>query len=231
MKKYFKSYFIAWFLTFVIFNAVVFLTPNEFQGYTKFGGAFWVGYVFIVLSFVIQLVCSYIGLNVDNIDKLFFNIPLLKISYSSLILTVFVGSLCMIIPDLPNWIGILVCAVITIFEFISINKATFATSYAQNVEQKIVVKTFNVKEMISEMTIIKNAAANTELYKEIDSLHELLRYSDPVTNDSLFDIETEMKKLIEEIKHLLNNKEVALQKINELKILINRRNEECKKNK
>ena len=231
MKKYFKSYFIAWFLTFVIFNAVVFLTPNEFQGYTKFGGAFWVGYVFIVLSFVIQLVCSYIGLNVDNIDKLFFNIPLLKISYSSLILTVFVGSLCMIIPDLPNWIGILVCAVITIFEFISINKATFAASYAQNVEQKIVVKTSNVKEMISEMTIIKNAAANTELYKEIDSLHELLRYSDPVTNDSLFDIENEMKKIIEEIKHLLNNKEVALQKINELKILINRRNEECKKNK
>lgn len=41
MKGTFKSYVIWWTVFVVVFNAVVFLTPNEMAGMTKFGGAFW----------------------------------------------------------------------------------------------------------------------------------------------------------------------------------------------
>ena len=43
MKKNFKFYAITWAILLALFNILVFLTPNEAAGMTKFGGAFWSG--------------------------------------------------------------------------------------------------------------------------------------------------------------------------------------------
>lgn len=44
MKSKFKMYVIVWVAVVVLFNVIVFITPNEVAGMSKFGGAFWVGY-------------------------------------------------------------------------------------------------------------------------------------------------------------------------------------------
>ena len=48
MKSKFKMYVIVWAAVVVLFNVIVFITPNEVAGMSKFGGAFWVGYAFIL---------------------------------------------------------------------------------------------------------------------------------------------------------------------------------------
>lgn len=59
MKKTFRNYIVVWLILLVIFNVVVFVAPNEVAGLSKFGGAFWTGYIFITLAFIGQLVCAY----------------------------------------------------------------------------------------------------------------------------------------------------------------------------
>ena len=50
MKKTFGFFAIIWALFLALFNVIVFVTPNEAGGMTKFGGAFWVGYIFITIA-------------------------------------------------------------------------------------------------------------------------------------------------------------------------------------
>lgn len=40
MKSKFKMYVIVWAAVVVLFNVIVFITPNEVAGMSKFGGAF-----------------------------------------------------------------------------------------------------------------------------------------------------------------------------------------------
>ena len=59
MKKSFGIYSIIWAIYLALFNVVVFVTPNEIGGVSKFGGSFWVGYIFITVAFAVQLICAF----------------------------------------------------------------------------------------------------------------------------------------------------------------------------
>ena len=50
MKKNFKLYAICWAILLALFNVIVFVSPAEAMGLSKFGGAFWAGYLFITLA-------------------------------------------------------------------------------------------------------------------------------------------------------------------------------------
>ena len=111
MKKTFGFFSIIWAIFLALFNVIVFVTPNEAGGMTKFGGAFWVGYIFITIAFIGQLVCAFFAFKPSDKQKVFYNIPLVTISYAGLIVMLIAGTACMAIPNLPNWIGIIVCAI------------------------------------------------------------------------------------------------------------------------
>ena len=83
MKKTFNYYSICWLISLAVFNVIAFVTPNEIAGISKFTGAFWVGYIFITLAFIGQLGCAYNAFKAENLKKLFYNIPLISVSYGS----------------------------------------------------------------------------------------------------------------------------------------------------
>ena len=115
MKKGFKQYTTAWAALLILFNLVCFVTPAEVDGFNKFGGSFWAGYAVITLAFLGQLACAYKAFRAENAKKFFYNLPLITVSYTGLILTLILGGLCMAIPDVPNWLGAIVGAVVLAF--------------------------------------------------------------------------------------------------------------------
>ena len=147
MKKVFNSYAIIWAILLAVFNVICFVTPNEVAGMSKFGGAFWAGYVFITIAFIGQLVCAYFALKTDSNTRLFYNIPIIRISYIGLIVTVIVGALCMAIPDLPNWVGIIVCMLVLAFTAIAVIKANTASDIVESIDTKVKAKTLFVKSL------------------------------------------------------------------------------------
>ena len=81
MKNSFKYFGISWIVGFLLFNAVTFLIPSEVFGVTRFDkSVFWIAYVFIITSFVIQLITAYKFIKGSK-EKMFLNIPLLRIFY------------------------------------------------------------------------------------------------------------------------------------------------------
>ena len=108
------------------------------------------GYIAITVAFVAQLVCAFFAFKEKNLTKLFYNISLIKISYTGLIVMLIAGTLCIAIPNLPNWIGIIVCALVLLFNAISLIKASAAAHIVAGVDQKIAVETAFIKGLTAQ---------------------------------------------------------------------------------
>ena len=181
MKKGFKQYTTAWAALLILFNLICFVTPAEWYGFNKFGGSFWAGYAVITLAFLGQLACAYKAFRAENAKKFFYNLPLITVSYTGLILTLILGGLCMAIPDVPNWLGAIVGAVVLAFTALAIIKASAAADIVESVDKKVAEKTAFLRMTTADAEVILASAKSAEVKAECKKVYEALRYSDPVS--------------------------------------------------
>lgn len=230
MKNVFKYYVVCWAVLAAVFNLIVFIVPNEMVGMNKFGGAFWSGYVFIMLAFVGQLVCAYFAFKAENKQKFFYNLPLITISYAATIASVIVGTLCMVIPNLPNWVGIIICLVILAFSAVSVVKAKAAADVVSEIDKKIKVKTLFIKSLTVDAESLMARAKTDEINAELKKVYEAVRYSDPMSDEALSGIESQITLKFDLLSKAVaeGNAETVKSAAEELVILINDRNKKCK---
>lgn len=230
MKKSFKFYAICWAILFAVFNAVCFITPNEVAGMTKFGGAFWAGYIFVTLAFFGQLACAYVAFKAENNQKLFYNLPLITVSYTGLIVTLVAGVLCMALPNLPNWVGILACLLILAFTAIAIVKASAAATAVSDIDQRVATKTAFIRSLTVDAEHLMNTAKTAELKDLAKKVYEAVRYSDPMSDAALVEIEEKMKNGFADLENAVEagDAELAASVAGELLSLVDLRNKKCK---
>lgn len=230
MNKNFKNYSICWAILLVLFNLICFITPSELFGMTKFGGAFWAGYIFILLAFIGQIICTYFALKSENKQELFYKLPLINISYVGLVLTIICGVFCMVIPNLPNWIGIIVCLIILAFNVIAVIKASVAKEIVSNIDEDVKIQMSFIKGAIVQSQNIMSRAKSENIKRECKKIYERLRYSDPISNTELEliekQIEANLSKLSEAV--LSDDYDTTTEIVKLLVILIGDRNKKCK---
>lgn len=229
MNKKFKYYALIWAILLAVFNVICFITPDETAGMSKFGGAFWAGYIFITIAFIGQLVCAYIALKTDDKTKLFYNIPIIRVSYTGLILTLVFGALCMAIPNLPNWVGIIVCVLVLAFTAIAVIKAKAASDVIENIDKKVKAQTLFVKSITVDAESLLARAATPEAKDACKKVFEAVRYSDPMSNDALAGVESQITLKFNELSEAVSGGADNVKNIaDELVILIGDRNKKCK---
>ncbi len=230
MKKSFKAYVAIWAILLAVFNVLCFVTPNEAAGMSKFGGAFWIGYIFITLAFIGQLLCTYIAFRGNKLQKLFYKLPLISVSFAGLVLTVIVGTVCMIIPDLPNWVGIIACLLILAFNAVAVIKANVAAEVVSDIDDKIKTRTEFVKMSAVEVQNILNRAKTDRVKAECKKVYEAIRYSDPMSSPALSYEESEISAKIREFNTavIAGEDETAISAAQDLLLLIGERNNKCK---
>ena len=230
MKKGFKMYMAIWAILLAVFNVACFATPSEAAGMTKFGGAFWAGYIFITLAFIGQLICAFIAFKAENAKKLFYNLPIITISYTGLILTIIFGAVCMAVPNLPNWVGIIVCLAILAFTAIAVIKASAAAEIVANVDEKVSTQTSFIKNLTTDAEALVSRAKSEPVKAECKKVYEAARYSDPMSDDSLSVIEAEITVKMGELAAAIgtNDAEKAKEIADEIVILVGDRNKKCK---
>ena len=230
MKKSFKIYSLIWAICLAVFNVITFVTPNEIGDISKFSGSFWVGYTFITIAFLGQLACAFVAFKAENLKKFFYNIPLFSISYGGLVAMLIVGSIFMAIPVLPEWIAIIICVIILAFNAIAIIKATAAADIVSGIDEKIKTQTFFIKSLSVDAQSLITSAKSDELRAEAKKVYEAIRYSDPMANAALSDLDAQIEKQFNAFSDAVkaDDAELAKETADTLVEMVERRNQKCK---
>lgn len=222
MNKNQKHYIGIWAVLLVLFNAIAFISPGWIT-HEKYTASFWIGYVFITISFVGQLICALSALKEQNLTKLFYKIPLIRVSYTGLIVSFVVGGACMLISPLPYWIGALAAVIVLAVTAISVLKANAAADIVADIDEKISHKTFFIRNLTADAEGLVSRAKTPEDKAVCKKVYEALRYSDPMSSDALTEIE---KKI--EAQFTVFSKDNSADAAEELLLLIGERNRKCK---
>ena len=230
MKKSFKIYSLIWAICLAVFNVITFVTPNEIGGVSKFSGSFWVGYIFITIAFIGQLACAFFAFKADNLKKLFYKIPLISVSFTGLVLMLIAGSVFMAVPALPEWIGIIVCVLILAFSTIAVIKATAAAELVSGIDEKVKTQTFFIKSLATDAQGLMTSAKSDELRAEAKKVYEAIRYSDPMSNIALSELNTQIERQFNTFAEAVkaDDAELAKETSDALVELIETRNQKCK---
>lgn len=228
MKKTFKSYLIIWAILLILFNAIAFVSPG-WIAYDKYSGSFWVGYAFIMVSFVGQLVCAMKAFRAENLQKLFYSVPLITISYTGLIVSFMVGGLCMFLSPLPYWIAAVAGVIVLVITAIAVIKADTAAELVAEVDEKIKAKTLFIKSLTVDAESLLAKAQDEETKAVCRKVYEAVRYSDPVSNEALGGVESEITLKMAALAQAVADNDVAVKALaTELLVLVEDRNKRCK---
>lgn len=237
MRKGFKFYLPCWGIAFVLFSLIAFLVP-ETVNENKFSTSFWIGYAFIAVMFLIQLACSISFFSQDvakdgkmhSKNKTFLNIPVISISYTALIVSIIIGVVAMVVPSIPIWIGIAVDVCVAIFYVLSIVLAKATADTIDNIDQKVKAKTYFIKSLTVSAESIVARAKSEEVKAVAKKVYEAIRYSDPMSNEALASVESQIATKFNEYSNavLADNAELSSALGKELLMLIEDRNSICK---
>ena len=228
MKKNFKYYALGWALLLIIFNAIALLVPG-WPTLEKATPSFWIGFSFINVAFIGQLVCGWLVFKEENATKAFYSIPLFQASYIGLAATFVVGLICMIITPLPYWVGAIVCPLVLIINIISISKAKVAANIVEAVDEKIEKATAFIYDMRAESEALLSRVSSEELKSVCKKVRDAFKFSDPMSSSGLADVEVQIKNHYEIFsKAVLEGKTDAIEfESSELLALISQRNSLC----
>lgn len=223
MKRSFKYYAAAWAVLVVVFNVVAFVVPIERTG------GFWVAYLCIMAAFIGQLVCANMAFKAENKEKMFLSLPLINESYLGLVVMGIVGIVCTLIPNCPTWVAAVACVVVLGFSAISVIKAAAIVEPIAAIDKKIKVQTFFIKSLTVDVDSLMSRTGSDDAKAELRKVYEAVRYSDPMSDDALSGIESQITlKFAELTEAVEQNPENIAGLAKQMIALVEDRNKKCK---
>ena len=233
MKKSFNFYIILWALLVAIFTVISFASIS-WAGDEIYNDSFWLGhwiaYVFVIVMFAGQAICTYIALKDDNAKKVFLNIPLIKTSYAGLITSFIIGIVCASIPPIPFWVCIILCAIVLVSNILSLIKAGTVISEVARIDDKVKTQTFFIKSLTVDADTLMTSAKSEAVRAECKKVYEAIRYSDPMSNEALASVESQITVKFAELSEVVTADDVekVVEIAKEVIILIGDRNKKCR---
>ena len=224
MKKNFKFYAVTWALLFAVYNVLAFAV-----GF-KNTANFWAAYIASAIAMLLQLICAKISFKPGKLDRLFLNIPVIKITFTGMIISMVIGVVCMVIPSVSVVAIIVIEYLILAFMGISVLKANATAEIVNDVGEKVKEKTQFIKLATVDAQNLMDSAKSESVKSACKKVYEALRYSDPMSNDALSVIEAKITVKMDELSSAVGADDAAKAKeiADELVILVGDRNKKCR---
>lgn len=197
-------------ILFVLISVIAFVIPTEKTA------TFWIVYVFTAMAFVAQIAIwkKAFGKE-DTLKSKFLGLPVVHIGIVYLIIQIIVLAVFTAVPTLPNWSAIVVCVVILGISAICTIAGEAGRNEIERVEAKVQKKVFFIKELQADIELLADAETDTSTEAALHQLAEKIRFSDPMSNNALAEVEAAITAKIAELK-TASDKMVVIQELNSL---------------
>ena len=197
-------------ILFVLINVIVFVIPTEKTA------TFWIAYIFTAIAFVAQIEIWKNALGKENtLKSKFLGLPVVHISIVYLIVQMIALAVFTAVPTLPNWSTIVACTVILGISAICMIAGEAGRNEIERVEAKVQRKVFFIKELQADVELLADAETDTSTKAALQQLAEKIRFSDPMSNDALSEIEKAITEKIAELQ-TASDKMAVIQELNSL---------------
>lgn len=219
MKKNSSKGYLILGILFILVSVIAFAVP------TSKTTAFWISYAFTVLAFAAQLTIWNAALGrSESLKSKFLGFPVVHIGIVYLVVQIIAFIVFLSIPTLPIWSAVVACAVVAGVSAVCMIASDVGRSEIERVSAKVREKAFYIKQLQTEVELLAGAETDAATKSELAQLAEKIRYSDPMSDEQLADIEDRITAKIAELKSSTDKTEI----INELNSLLDERNRKCK---
>ena len=130
----------------------------------------------------------------------------------------------MFVPTLPAWSVIVVCSIIAGVSAVCMISDNVGRNEIERVEAKVQKKVFYIRELQADIELLADNESDATVKTALTQLAEKIRFSDPMSNEQLADLENKISTKVAELK-TASSKLVI---ITELNSLLAERNKKCK---
>ena len=218
MKKNSTKGYVILGILFALVSIIAFAVP------TIKTATFWIAYVFTVAAFAAQIFIWNKALGKEELKSKFLGFPVVHIGIVYAIVQTVAFAVFMFVPTLPAWSAIVVCSIITGISAVCMISADAGRSEIERVEAKVQKKIFYIRELQADVELIAATETDTDTKAVLTQLAEKIRFSDPMSNEQLADLENKISTKVSELKTAANKVEI----ITELTSLLDERNKKCK---
>lgn len=202
-------------ILFVLLSVIVFAIP------TVKTGTFWIAYAFTAIAFMAQIAIWKKALGKEDAMKSkFLGLPVVHIGIVYLIVQMTALAVFTAVPALPAWSATVACAVILGISAVCMIAGETGRSEIERVEAKVQKKVFFIKELQADVELLADAETDTGIKAALQQFAEKIRFSDPMSDDALAEIESTIAARVAELKN--GSDKMAI--IHELDLLLAERN-------
>lgn len=219
MKKNSTKGYVLLGILFALVSIIAFAVP------TAKTATFWIAYVFTAAAFAAQIGIWKTALGKEGtLKSKFLGFPIVHIGIVYAIIQVIAFAVFLFAPTLPTWSAIVVCPIIAGLSAVCMISADAGRNEIERVEAKVQNKVFYVREMQADIELLADNESDAAVKTALTHLAEKIRFSDPMSNEQLADLENKISIKAAELKTASSKLEI----ITELNSLLDERNKKCK---
>lgn len=219
MKKNSTKGYVLLGILFALVSIIAFAVP------TAKTATFWIAYVFTAAAFAAQIGIWKTALGKEGtLKSKFLCFPIVHIGIVYAIIQVIAFAVFLFAPTLPTWSAIVVCPIIAGLSAVCMISADAGRNEIERVEAKVQNKVFYVREMQADIELLADNESDAAVKTALTHLAEKIRFSDPMSNEQLADLENKISIKAAELKTASSKLEI----ITELNSLLDERNKKCK---
>lgn len=219
MKKNSTKGYVILGILFALVSIIAFAVP------TSKTATFWVAYVFTAAAFAAQIGIWKTALGKEEtLKSKFLGFPVVHIGIVYVAIQVIALAVFMFVPTLPAWSAIVACSIIAGISAVCMISAGAGRNEIERVEAKVQKKVFYIRELQADIELLADNESDAAVKTALTQLAEKIRYSDPMSNEQLADLENKIFTKVAKLKTTANKAEI----ITELNSLLDERNKKVK---
>lgn len=213
----------------VVFNVVAFALPLTRSD------VFWLAWGFGNFAILAQALIFRIAFKQGKtVTSYFYGFPIARVGIIYMIVQTILSLLMMIFATyIATWVAVILLILVLAAVAIGVIATDVTREEVVQQDAKTKAETTNIRTLQSLSSSLISQCHDAETVREIRKLSELFRYSDPVSNSSLTEVESGLFDVMNDLKRavIVENYDLARELCTQAQELLTERNQLCKLNK